>query len=196
MTTANSQTPPLWSGIKVLACRPKLLLLIVGGLLAALVLNWFVYETRFYRAAIPAEIGLSFDFATTGSNVSFLGAVFLFDRKACGGAIFELTDTTVAAIHERGPDFLKDARQGRGYAEKHHPRYYYYSYQPWQPTPLAPEWTSNGKWLGLSCMGLKNRFGQTILQATREPGSFYTTGQNKMLLLIPSLKLAVFTYTH
>ena len=175
---------------------PRTLLLLAGGIVVAAVLGWHVVETRFYRAALPAEIGLSFDFATTGSNVSVLGAVFLFDRKACGGAIFDLTDTTVAAIRERGMDFLKDARQGRGYADNADRLFYNYSYGPWQPTPLPQEWTSGGMWYGLDCMGLGTAIGQSIVEAAKTPGSFYTTGSSKTLLIVPSLKIAVLTYTH
>ena len=88
MAIENSQKPLLWLGFETLVSGgSRTLLLLAGGIVVAAVLGWHVVETRFYRAALPAEIGLSFDFATTGSNVSVLGAVFLFDRKACGGAI-------------------------------------------------------------------------------------------------------------
>ena len=108
MAIENSQKPPLWLGIEtLLRCGPRLLLLLVGGAVVAAVLYWQVFETRFYRAAIPAQIGLTFGFATTGSNVSLWGAAFAFDRKACGGAIFDLSNTTVATIRERGLDFFQ-----------------------------------------------------------------------------------------
>jgi hypothetical protein len=172
------------------------ILLLIVCILGVIVLGWTVFKTKFYRAAIPAEIGITFGLATTGSDTSFWGATLGFDRKACGGAIFELTDATVDAIRERGPDYLKNARQGRGYSDKTDRLFHYYSYQPWQPTPLAREWTSEGMWLGLSCMGLGYNFGRSIVQAAQEPGSFYTTSSSKMLLLVPSLKLAIYTYAN
>ena len=115
MAIENSQKPLLWLGFETLVSGgSRTLLLLAGGIVVAAVLGWHVVETRFYRAALPAEIGLSFDFATTGSNVSVLGAVFLFDRKACGGAIFDLTDTTVAAIRERVWTFSKTLGKDAG----------------------------------------------------------------------------------
>ena len=46
-------------------------------------------------------------------------------------------------------------------------------------------------WYGLDCMGLGYRFGQSIVEAAKTPGSFYTTGSSKTLLIVPSLKIAV-----
>jgi hypothetical protein len=111
--------------------------------------GWSVFKTKFYRAAIPAEIELTFSLATTGSSMSLWEALLPIRHKACGGAIFELSDTTLAAIHDRGLDALKNARQGRGYTDKGSRQFYYYSYQPWQPTPLPSKWTSEGMWYGL-----------------------------------------------
>ena len=197
MAIENSQKPPFWLGFETLVSGgARMLLLLIGGVVVAAVLGRQVFETRFYRAAIPADIGLTFNFATTGSNVSLWGAMFRFDRKACGGATFNLSDTSVAAIRERGVDSLKNARQGRGYTEKADRSFSYYSYQPWQATPLPSEWTSNGTWLGLSCMGLRDSVTRNILDAAQTAGSFYTTGQSAMLMVIPNLKIAVYTYTH
>jgi hypothetical protein len=177
-----------------LSVRAQVLLVIACGLGASL-LGWSVLETRFYRAAIPAEIEIAFGLATTGSSTSFWEAALPIRHKACGGAIFELSDTMLTAIRDGGLDVLEDARQGRGYADNTDRLYYYYSYKPWQPTPLSPEWTSQGMWYGLSCMNLGYSFGRSIVQAAQSPGSFYTTGLSKMLLIVPSLKLAVYTYT-
>ena len=41
-----------------------------------------------------------------------------------------------------------------------------------------------GKWYGLDCMGLGYRFGQSIVEAAKTPGSFYTTGSSKTLLMV------------
>jgi hypothetical protein len=192
----NLQKPPLWLGLETLVRGgPRALLLLVGGVVVAAVLSWHVFETRFYRAAIPAEIGLAFDFATTDSNTTLSDLLSIAPLKACGGAIFKLTDTAVTLISERGLDFLKDARQGRGYTDKVDRSFHYYSYMPWQATPLAPEWTSNGAWLGLNCMGLRNSVIRSIVKAGEASGSFYTTGQSKMLLVVPSLEMAILTYT-
>jgi hypothetical protein len=192
MTVQDFQKPALWLGIETLSLRR--LLLLIGGFAVAAVVYWQIYETRFYRAAIPAQIGLTFSFATTGSNVSLWDGG-LFAQEACGGAIFNLSDTAAIAISQRGLDFLRDARQGRGYTDNAQSAFHYYSYEPWQSTPLASQWTLYGPWLGLNCMDLGNGVLRSVLNAAQNAGSFYTTGQSKMLLVVPSLKIAVYTYT-
>ena len=106
-----------------------------------------------------------------------------------------MSGATADAIRAQGLGFLKDARQGRGYTEKTDRSFSRYSYQPWQATPLAPEWTSNGPWLGLSCMHVRDGTVRGILNAAQTAGSVYTTGPDKMLLMVPSLNLVVYTYT-
>jgi hypothetical protein len=170
--------------------------LALAGFAVAVVLGYSVLNTILYRRAIPAEIDLTFGLATTGSSSMSLWDVMLPIRhEACGGAIFGLAGTTAAALETRGLAALRDAHQGRGYTDGAHRYRSYYAYQPWQPTPLPPAWTSEGMWLGLSCMKLGYGFGRSIVEAARAPGSFYTTGTSRMLLVVPRLKLVVYTYT-
>jgi hypothetical protein len=170
-------------------------LLFVACVMAVDVIGWSVLKTRFYRAAIPAQIGIAIGPTITGSSMGFWEAMLPIRHKACGGAIFVLSDTTLAAIRDGGLDVLKDARQGRGYTDNTDRLFYYYSYKPWQPTPLPAEWTPQEMWYGLSCMNLGHTLGRNIVEAAQAHGSFYTTGMNNMLLIVPSLKLAVYTYT-
>lgn len=155
------------------------------------------WETSFYRGAIPAEIGLSFGLATTGSTMSLWMVAVPIRHSACGGAIFKLSDATIAAIRARGLDVLKDARQGRDHTDKSDRLFHRYTYEPWQATPLPFKWEFEGvAWHGLECMNLERSLVRDINSAARAPGSFYTSGSSKRLLLIPDLKLIVFTYTH
>lgn len=193
MAVEKFQKPALWLGLEALNLRGGLLL--AGGVVVAAVLGWQISETRFYRKAIPTDIGLAFNFATRGNDASLYGAAFMSDRKACGGAIFDLSNSTADAIRKDGIDFLKNARQGRGYKETDR-GFNYYSYRPWQATPLPPEWTALGPWLGLNCMGLGTDTMRNILNAAQMSGSFYTTGQSSMLLVDPNLKFVLFTYTN
>ena len=193
MAVENFQKPPLWLGIEALGLRAFLLL--AGGVVVASLLCWLVFETLHYRKLIPAQIGLDYNFATTGSDASLWGAVFRFDRKACGSAIFTMSESTADAIRKQGLDFLKDASHGRGYTEKDR-SFINYSYRSWRATPLSPEWTALGPWLGLNCMGLRDGILRSILNAAQTAGSFYTTGQNKMLLVDPNRKFVLVTYSH
>ncbi|HZP68743.1 MAG TPA: hypothetical protein VFB29_02260 [Pseudolabrys sp.] len=194
MAAENFQKPPVWLGIEALGLRAFLLL--AAGVVIAAVLFWHVYETLHYRKLIPADIGLTFNFATRGSDVSLWGALFMFDRKACGGAIFDMSGSTADAIRKQGLNFFKDARQGRGYTEKGDRSFIDYSYQSWRATPLSPEWTALGPWPGLNCMGLRAGTMQNILNAAQKPGSFYATGQSKMLLVDPNRQFVLVTYMH
>jgi hypothetical protein len=45
-------------------------------------------------------------------------------------------------------------------------------------------------------MRLSSRYAESIAKVAGHPGSFYTTGSSKMLLVIPELALVVYTYTH
>jgi hypothetical protein len=175
------------------------ILLIAGGAIAALWVGWRILETNFYRNAIPAEIGLTWDLATTGSDSSLITALLPIPPKACGGAIFGLAAAAAEAVKHGGLTFLSGARQGRGYQQTYDRQYAYYTYAPWQQTPLPDGWLAevlNGQWYGLSCMRLSSRYAESIAKAAGHPGSFYTTGSSKMLLVIPELALVVYTYTH
>jgi hypothetical protein len=114
---------------------------VIAGSVGLIVLGGRALETRFYRAAMPPEIELAFDLATTASGMSLLEAATPLRHEDCGGAIFGLSNRMAASLRDRGA--LADARQGRGYTDTADPLFFHYSYEPWQPTPLPPEWTSN-----------------------------------------------------
>jgi hypothetical protein len=165
---------------------------VIAGSVGLIVLGGRVLETRFYRAAMPPEIELAFDLATTASGMSLLEAATPLRHEDCGGAIFGLSNRMAASLRDRGA--LADARQGRGYTDTADPLFFHYSYEPWQPTPLPPEWTSEGMWSGLFCMNLDAGFGRSIVEAARTVGSFCATHRDAMLLIVPSLKIAVYTH--
>ncbi len=167
----------------------KRVLLVVAGVIGALWLARSVTETRFYSGAIPSEIELSFGLASVGTNWN--PAAMLLPRfEACGGAIFGITGATVAAIETRGLEFFKTATQGRGSTDHHGPT----QYQPWEPSPLEDNWTRNGTWLGLDCLATYRH--SAIMQAAQAPGSYYAVGRNRMLFVIPSQGIAVYTFRH
>lgn len=163
--------------------------------IAAVWLYLAIHKTMFYRAALPAELGLTSELVTAGSCADVLDMILPVRPKAAGGALFRLDAETLAAIKRQGSAFFDDALLGRGYGDPSRRVTYRYSYKPWQETPLPPEWTSDGMWLGLSCMGLNFGRGANIAEAARAPGSYYTTGIGAMLLVIPDLGIVVYTYS-
>jgi hypothetical protein len=146
-------------------------------------LLWSVYETSFYRKALPESLATS-GLAQTGASVGF--------GEACGGVIFQLDDTTRNEINRKGLPFFDDARQGRGYLPGSRLQSFY-NYEPWQETPVPQKWIS-GSWVGLSCMTLPQELSRAIVEAAKQPGSYFRTKREAELLVIPSLGLIVFTY--
>jgi hypothetical protein len=160
--------------------------------LVTITLVWKVFETSFYRRALPSELETK-GFATTQSDMNLLVALLPLRHEACGGAIFRMTDQVRAAITTKGLAFFANAQHGRGYPPGH-PSHHYYTYQPWQETPAPPAWTSEGIWIGLHCMKLDRETVGAIRAAALRPGSYYSTKSEAELLVIPSLGLIVFTY--
>ncbi len=117
-------------------------------------------------------------------------------RRLCqpdsDGAIFQLDDATRNEIDRKGLPFFDDARQGRGHPPGSH-RQSYCKYEPWQETPVPQKWI-RGSWSGLSCMELPQELSRAIVEAAKQPGSYFTTKREAELLVIPSLGLIVFTY--
>jgi hypothetical protein len=173
--------------IKVLSLTFVVLVGLIG-------LHWTVLSTRFYRAAIPEQLELTYSLPTKGSDVSILAAMAGARQQACGGVLFDLTAKTASLITEHGLKGLDSALQGRGYLDPTHPYFHRYTYQPWQETPLPPAWTSEGMWAGLHCMDLSASVTGPIVSAAKAPGSYFTTGSRKMLLVIPKQRLLVYTY--
>ncbi len=162
----------------------------------ALVGTWWlacsVYETWFYRRALPAALETT-GLVTAQSDASFLSALLAFQREACGGALHGLSVSTRRAIERQGLAFFATASHGRGYPPGH-PQHHYYSYRSWQETPVPHAWISEGIWSGLNCMKLDRATVLRIKDAATRPGSFYSTKDEAEILVVPSLELVVFTY--
>jgi hypothetical protein len=163
---------------------------VVAVLVTCLWAFYSIMEARWFDGMLPAAL------QTKGSAIvrhdASLFAIILSVRyKSCGGATYGLSRRTLSAIDSQGLAFFAQARRSR--AVTHRRAGLPLAYQPWRPTPVPPEWTSEGMWLGLACMGWTwSR--NAIYAAARGPGSYYTTTDNAQLLVIPSLGLAVFTF--
>lgn len=106
----------------------------------------------------------------------------------CGSAIFRLTDTSAKTISREGLGFFEDARYSRD-SQKN-----YYTYKAWAETPVPESWVSEGSWVGLSCSSASNDLKQEIIDAAKQKGSYYTVKSEGKLLVIPALKMIVFSY--
>lgn len=177
----------------------KRLARITLGLSAFVLLGWsmwqagrYVIDSRWYRTALPEQIGVT-TLIGSGSDLSLAVALLPIRHEACGGAVFRLTDETLAALESDGLAYLKDARTGRGDAAS--PQEHHFTYEPWQLTPVPPNWVSEGSWPGMHCLRwLVGTSVREIIAAAKEPGSFFSTKHESWIALIPKLRIVVFTY--
>lgn len=149
------------------------------GLLLCLYLAYKVFERQYAIDLLPAGIepaGVLLLSAESGG------------REGCGAAVFRLSKQTRARVQQEGLAFLQMARQARGYDE------HYYSYGPWQATPVPDSYISEGGWLSLWCAEAGPSLARRIHAAMQRPGAFYSIKDEGMLLIIPEEGLIVFGY--
>ena len=158
-----------------------------------LVCLWLFYsimESRLFEGMLPAVLQTT-GFATIGRDASLFEIIGLLRYKSCGGATYSLTRRTLTAIDTQGLAFFAQARRSRAASNRR--AGLQFAYEPWRETPVPPEWTSDGMWSGLACMGWTwSR--RDIYDAARAPGSYYTNTDNAQLLVLPRLGLAIFTF--
>ena len=141
--------------------------------------TWLVYEYHWYSGLIPEKIGITYAINISGQS-GF--------REGCGAAIFRLTNATADATSRKGIDFFNDAIYSRRSKDP------YYTYRSWKETPVPNTWTSEGTWPGLACSSASSSLLSQILLAASKKGSYYSSKDEAEILVIPSLKLVVFSY--
>jgi hypothetical protein len=115
-----------------------------------------------------------------------------------GYVLYELDDQTITSLQRSGISYLKEALVPRDGDLAQVRR----QYVPWMASPLPARWTQytpegRGLFSGLVYGHFSREFEQRFLDAVRAPGSFYTyNGHGDVLLVLPSLRLAVFAWTH
>ncbi|MBS3018391.1 hypothetical protein DJFAAGMI_01123 [Comamonas sp. PE63] len=123
------------------------------------------------------------------------GSVFVEDsggvREACGAAIYKIDASSLQRIRTEGLDAIRTARQ----AKRHQAR----EYGDWKETPYVEpqaEIVRNGWLTGMNegCSDIPSHIQRDIAEAMREPGSFYATGHESGLLLIPKRGWIIFSH--
>lgn len=157
----------------------KIRTVIVGVL--ALLLVGKVWIESFYMRIIPAEIGISYPLARGGDS-DF--------REGCGAAVYRLDQETSRGIAQRGLEFFPATSHSRKSGDLYH------TFDAWRPTPDAALIDDDQTLLspGLECAGLDTQLKEQIETASRTTGSFYTHGPEKVLIVIPELRLIVLAY--
>lgn len=132
---------------------------------------------QYWRDTIPGEFNLG---STLHSNSDLQGIT-----EACGVHVYELEESTLDKIKAKGIDFLNTVKQARGHSD------YYYSYGEWQNTPRK-DWKRPENWVyELMCASMPPKLQGIIIDGGKNPGSFYSHGQEKVLMVIPNHKIVV-----
>ncbi len=157
----------------------KKFVITIASIIISIYVAWSAFIYDWYSSRIPAKIGITYAIHISGET-GF--------REGCGAAIFRLTNATVYAISRTGIDFFKDAIYSRRSKER------YYTYESWKETPVPSTWTSEGTWPVLACASVSRPLLSQILVAASKKGSYYSSKDEAEILVIPSLKLVVFSY--
>ncbi|MBC9248981.1 hypothetical protein A9179_01705 [Pseudomonas alcaligenes] len=147
-------------------------------LLLVLYLGFKFVERQFSIASLPASI--------EPAGVVLIGGESGL-REGCGVVVLRMAPALQRRLARQGLAALEEARQARGYPDEA-----YYSYAPWQPTPVPDEDSQVA--LGLNCAEADEALSQRINRAQNSPGAFYSSKDEGLLLVIPEEGLIVFGY--
>lgn len=152
---------------------------IIVSIIITIYVAWSAFEYDWYSGFIPSKIGITYAIHIGGES---------HFREGCGAAIFRLTNVTADAIDRKGIIFFNDAIYSRKSKDPND------TYKSWKETPVPSTWTSEGTWPGLGCSGASSSLLSKIVLAASRKGSYYATKHEAEILVIPSLKLVVFSY--
>ena len=137
------------------------------------------YQVRLYRNAIPTKLQIEhLSFHDEQSDL----------REGCGVAIFQLSDTTLSDIRRQGLGYFSDATLGRDGKD-------YHQYAPWQQwTPAQRERPELLR--GWHCLDDDHSPAllEDVNKAVKSGEAFYTTGSEMDLIVVPRLKVLVFSH--
>ncbi|HSI51260.1 MAG TPA: hypothetical protein VLA61_23595 [Ideonella sp.] len=140
-----------------------------------------VYQCHWYAQALPPELEVAYPVS--------VGEEFAF-RGGCGVAVYSLSDRTLKAVKQDQLSFFESATRARGHREPEDRDGHYYTYQPWQRTPVPAPWTNDGSWF--VCSAISSRLESEIVAAAKFEGAYYTMAPKATLLVLPALGYAVF----
>jgi hypothetical protein len=149
--------------------------------LLAIYSAWSLFEWDWYLGIVPSRIGTTYPIHISGDS-GF--------REGCGAAVFRLDEATTLKVEVEGVRFLNTARQSRKSKDAYH------TFEEWKPTPHPGDVTDDQSILtyGLMCSGAWHSLSQRLEDAVRAPGSFYAFGPEKVIVVIPSLRMAVLSW--
>jgi hypothetical protein len=169
-------------------------LAIVCGFFACFAL-WSALETNLARSVLPIQIETT-GFANVGQDnfvATILALMVPLRAETCGGALHNLSSRTRQAIEKSGIQYLADARTPRASEQLGRTS----TFEKWIETgPNAGVGDKDGPVAkALDCMGIGASLGSDILRALREPGSYYSRGTKRTLVVVlPALDMVAYAW--
>ena len=147
----------------------------------ALFFGWKFFESWWFLRIVPANIGVSYPITISGIT-GF--------REGCGIAVFRIDSSTARKISADGISFFTRSMHSSKSADPYH------TFSPWQRTPDARFAGDDQTILspGVVCAEIDLELQQQLEAASRRPGSYYSYGQEKVLLVMPQQRLVVLSY--
>lgn len=155
---------------------------LVVSLIVFVVLCWYAYNANEQKKDVfPKEIEVSNLVVTEGDWM-----------RGCGIVIFTISNTTANKINQENLAFFEKAIVARN--KQNHYR--------WQKTPIEETHNTNDSFVkeqmpGFKCAKSETAHKYELLanKSVRTTGSYYAKSADRHLVVIPSLKLAVFEYS-
>ncbi|GBD49128.1 hypothetical protein [Methylopila sp. Yamaguchi] len=189
MTKAAVETPDPWDDyggrVDGLSSRACLSVASAAALFAAIYAAWSLYETAFYRRALPEALRTT-GLVYAGRDFNPLLLFVPLRPEGCGAALHNLDRGTTAAIANAGLSFFADQLRSRAPSAN--------EWRPWKETPIDDERADGLLGRGLGCIGMTRSLRTSIFRAVGRPGAYFTRGGGSMLLVVPDLDLVVMAY--
>lgn len=159
-------------------------ILTAGLILTILLAGWGLWAALFLPG--ESDVRAKIPYGLPGEKMLDRGFSPWLD---CRSMVFELADGLAYRLRAIGAEAttrLPTTAAGRRYAR-------------WATTPVDPEtresWSVTGSvWQGFGC-GLTRKLADAGMAAALAPGSFYTFGKDRMLLVDPARNLLFHTHT-
>lgn len=132
-------------------------------------------QVELYRQAIPPQFELQ--------HVMRHDEVGGF-REGCGYAIFRLSEGNLARIRLQGAAYFETAHLGRDGKPDH-------QYRPWKATPASEQ---DQLFRGDNCAGDQPELLEQTQRAAGKEETFFTTGHEQDLVVVPALGLLIYSY--
>lgn len=166
----------------------KRLIFIVVAIIAVYKLiayAYFLILSAHYRQYLPPFVEIESNVYAGDSIGGFV--------EGCGVGIFKLSANTSAEISSKGVSFLNQNSKSNSGNDAHA------EFSDWRETPhtasIYEQVTAPERWYAeSSCAEVPVSLGTAINRSLRQKGSFYAATSTSEVLIIPSLKVAIFSH--